>query len=156
MIRQLPKLSVPSFVRDLKSNVPAIAEGGADVKIYDVITDATVLNSEGNTLQLQLFQKDSDVTGGERELHGRLVLSTSSVPEAQDLSLGFAFAETNNKEFFDGLSLTTRLNDPWNKQFKAIDTNSAERPDIYESQSNQSSFIADKDSNWLVRHEESS
>ena len=81
MIRQLPKLTVPSFVRDNKSSAVApIAEGGADVKIYDIITEATALNTEGNSLQLQLFQKDSEAANGERELHGRLILNATRLP----------------------------------------------------------------------------
>ena len=47
-----------------------------DMKIYDLITASTLNNTEGNTMQLQLFQKDSEVNEGVRELHGRLVLST--------------------------------------------------------------------------------
>ena len=45
MIRQLPKLTVPSFV----TNDNSIDN---NIKIYDVITEATTLNSEGNTMQL--------------------------------------------------------------------------------------------------------
>ena len=130
MIRQLPKLTVPSFVRDTKTNMAATAEGGADVKIYDIITDATSFNTEGNSLQLQLFQKDSEEANGERQLHGRLVLTAKSLPQDQDLSFGFAFAESDKKDFFDGLNITAKVNNPWNKQFTAVDISSAERPNI--------------------------
>ena len=56
-----------------------------NIKIYDVITEATTLNSAGNTMQLQLFQRDSeqcDQESCERELHGRLVLNTEKLPES--------------------------------------------------------------------------
>lgn len=45
MIRQLPKLSAPSFIATQN-------EVDSNVKIYDLITEATTLNSEGNTMQL--------------------------------------------------------------------------------------------------------
>ena len=47
MIRQLPRLSLPSFLSSTDS--------ASDVKIYDIITDATAHNSEGNAMQLTLF-----------------------------------------------------------------------------------------------------
>ena len=53
MIRQLPKLSsLPSFIM---SDGSQIMDTEAKVKIYDLITESTQLNSVGNTLQLQLF-----------------------------------------------------------------------------------------------------
>ena len=150
MIRQLPKLTVPSFVRDTKTNMAATAEGGADVKIYDIITEATSFNTEGNSLQLQLFHKDSEEANGERQLHGRLVLSAKRQPQDQDLSFGFAFAESDKKDFFDGLSVQAKVNNPWNTQFTAIDIHSAERPNI-----EKSGPTAEQNSDWLLREKES-
>lgn len=50
MIRQLPTLTLPSFI-----NQSANLNSATDIKIYDIITESTPLNSEGNTMQLQLF-----------------------------------------------------------------------------------------------------
>jgi hypothetical protein len=80
-----------------------------DVKIYDMITASTVNNAEGNTMQLQLFQKDSEVNEGVRELHGRLTLSTENLPDKQDLSFGFMFKDPQSGKY-DGLQMLTRVN----------------------------------------------
>mmetsp|Transcript_36952 Transcript_36952/g.48605 ORF Transcript_36952/g.48605 Transcript_36952/m.48605 type:complete len:241 (+) Transcript_36952:54-776(+) len=150
MIRQLPKLTAPSFVRDLQSNTAALSEG-AEVKHYDIITESTTLNSEGNTMQLELFQRDSEQFEGERELHGRLVLNTTRLPESQELTFGFAFAESEKKDFFDGLQVVTRVNNPW-KQYTARDITSGPRPDIFGA---AFTFKADKNADWLLREAES-
>jgi len=56
MIRQLPKMTLSSVF----NNEEASMNGASDIKNYDVITPSTANNTEGNTMQLQLFQKDSD------------------------------------------------------------------------------------------------
>ena len=89
MIRQLPKLSLPFFKSSDKST--GGLDKATDMKIYDLITASTINNTEGNTMQLQLFQKDSEVNEGVRELHGRLVLNTEQMPDKQDLKFGFVF-----------------------------------------------------------------
>ena len=77
MLRYLPKLSLPSFMKSGSIDKSVQLDNTAtDMKIYDLITASTLNNTEGNTMQLQLFQKDSEVNEGVRELHGRLVLST--------------------------------------------------------------------------------
>lgn len=93
MIRQLPRLAMPKFIQNhtgAASSEPITT--ATDVKIYDVITPSTLNNSEGNSMQLQLFQKDSEVNEGVRELHGRIVLTTESLPDKQALRFGFMFA----------------------------------------------------------------
>lgn len=110
MIRQLPKLSVPAFVKNFSSTEEsAPINTASDVKIYDVITPSTLNNSEGNTMQLQLFHKDSDLNEGVRELHGRLTLKTEQLPDKQDLNFGFVFASDAETTFFDGLQVLTRV-----------------------------------------------
>lgn len=59
-----------------------------------MITASTANNSEGNTMQMQLFHKDSDVNEGARELHGRLTLVTENLPDKQDLNFGFMFTDS--------------------------------------------------------------
>ena len=96
MIRQLPKISIPSFMQKYTGETiePAAQTNAAtNVKIYDMITASTVNNAEGNTMQLQLFQKDSEVNEGVRELHGRITLNTENLPDKQDLSFGFMFTD---------------------------------------------------------------
>ena len=99
MIRQLPKLSLPSFMQKYTGEAELFAHsnGATDVKIYDMITASTVNNAEGNTMQLQLFQKDSEVNEGVRELHGRIILNTENLPDKQDLSFGFMFTNSQTK-----------------------------------------------------------
>lgn len=80
MLRQLPKLSLPSFMKSSQSEIEPMGES-ANVKIYDLITASTPLNAEGNTMQLQLFHMDSQVNEGQRELHGNLILNTESLPD---------------------------------------------------------------------------
>ena len=110
MIRQLPKLSLPSFIQ--KYTGEALAEvhtnAATDTKIYDMITASTVNNSEGNTMQLQLFSKDSDVNEGVRELHGRLTLNTINLPDKQDLGFGFMFTDSEAGKY-DGIQVMTRV-----------------------------------------------
>lgn len=81
----MPKLSLPSFMQKYAGEAEQVAHEHqnttTDVKIYDMITASTVNNAEGNTMQLQLFQKDSEVNEGVRELHGRLTLNTESLPD---------------------------------------------------------------------------
>lgn len=100
MIRQLPKLSLPSFLT--KEEKP-------DIKVYDIITGATQLNAEGNSMQLQLFQKDSEVNEGVRELHGTLVLNTTQLPDHQDLKFGFLFSEDPNSGRYDGVQVMAKV-----------------------------------------------
>ena len=60
MIRQLPKISLPSFMRN-KGAVEQTIDDAAklivepEVKHYDLITANTENNAEGNTMQLELF-----------------------------------------------------------------------------------------------------
>lgn len=85
----------------MNNGVP-VKDTAASIKIYDLINEGTQLNSAGNTLELQLFQRDSEY-GSERELHGRLVLNTERLPTSEMLSFGFMFADNTNKSFYDGL-----------------------------------------------------
>ena len=104
----------------------------SDVKLYDIISESTALNSEGNTMQLQLFQMDSQVSEGARELHGCLVLNTMALPDRQLLKFGFMFAEDSNKGFFDGLQVTTMVD--WSlptQKFVPVDISSAARPNVF-------------------------
>ena len=108
MIRQLPKLSIPKLIASQRGLFDAFNDE-SDVKIYDVITDSTQKNSEGNTMQLQLHQKDSEVNEGVRELHGRIVLNTESLPDQQDLKFGFLFSNGEQEGRFDGLQLSMKM-----------------------------------------------
>lgn len=135
MIRQLPKISLPSFMHKYTGEVgEPIAlgtNGTTDVKIYDMITASTVNNSEGNTMQLQLFQKDSEVNEGVRELHGRLTLNTESLPDKQDLSFGFMFTDSQSKKY-DGLQVMTRVHhELQTDKFAHLDVSLKQRPNIY-------------------------
>jgi hypothetical protein len=102
MIRQLPRLSLPSFISNTDGGVEQAAHG-TDVKVYDVITESTLNNTAGNTMQLQLFQRDSETDEGARELHGKLILNTQNLPDKQDLRFGFMFAEDPETGIYDGL-----------------------------------------------------
>ena len=51
MIRQLPRLTLPSFMTSSDGGVEQAAHG-TDVKVYDVITESTLNNTAGNTMQL--------------------------------------------------------------------------------------------------------
>merc|ERR1712214_132291 len=106
-----------------------------NIKIYDVITEATTLNSEGNTMQLQLFQRDSeqcDQESCDRELHGRLVLNTERLPESRQLSFGFMFADNADKSIYDGLQVDAPLNSEVMPSFAVRDLTSSERPNIFD------------------------
>jgi len=51
MIRQLPRLSLPSFLQNYVSESAIVSSNETtDVKIYDVITEMS--NADGNTMQL--------------------------------------------------------------------------------------------------------
>lgn len=112
MIRQLPKLALPKFIQNHSGSSQDLVQvntEATDVKIYDVITPATVNNSEGNSMQLQLFHMDSEVNEGVRELHGRIVLTTESLPDKQDLKFGFMFSNDSKDGKYDGLQVTTKV-----------------------------------------------
>lgn len=60
-------------------------------------------------MQLQLWQQNSDVNEGVRELHGRLTLNTTELPDKQDLKIGFLFSEDPSSGKYDGLSVSTEI-----------------------------------------------
>ena len=110
MIRQLPKLQLPAFIRNFSSTGTEInVNENTEIKVYDMINPGTLNNSEGNAMQLQLHVQDSEVNDGVRELHGRLTLTTENLPDKQDLQLGFVFQSDENKDLYDGIQLLTRV-----------------------------------------------
>ena len=153
MIRQLPKISIPSFMQKYTGEVAAAHDHTAtDVKIYDMITASTLNNAEGNTMQLQLFQKDSDVNEGVRELHGRITLNTENLPDKQDLSFGFMFADSQTGQY-DGLQVVTRVHhELLTGKFAHLDISSDTRPDVF----NYDPMPMDTQHDWVVLEDESS
>ena len=149
MIRQLPKMSLSSYF----NSEAALPEGTTDTKIYDVITPSTINNTEGNSMQLQLFQKDSDVNENVRELHGRLTLKTETLPDNQEVKFGFMFSSEEKDGMYDGLVLKTEINNSSNAvaTFKHGDVSATEKPDIYST----SDFKAEKQNDWVVLEEHS-
>merc|ERR1712223_1446479 len=105
MIRALPKVTLPSLIKNRGAEqsfdeaTKIINE--PEVKIYDLITASTVNNSEGNTMQLQLSQKDSEVNEGVRELHGRITLNTENLPDKQNIMFGFLMSENQSSGIYD-------------------------------------------------------
>jgi len=153
MIRQLPKLSLPSYFKQGQADVDSLEEL-PEVKIYDIITESTPLNSEGNTMQLQLYQRDSDTNEGQRELHGRLVLTTKSMPDEQDLKFGFMFAEDAQNGVYDGLQVRIRRNAAnQTPSFRPMDITSTQRPNVF---ADKATFEQDKSHDWVILEEESS
>jgi hypothetical protein len=133
MIRQLPRLAMPKFIQNQTGALSEPLNEATDVKIYDVITPATLNNSEGNSMQLQLYQKDSEVNEGVRELHGRIVLNTESLPDKQALRFGFMFASDDTK--YDGLEVATTVDSLYkHSDFRHADISAvtAEKPSIYD------------------------
>jgi hypothetical protein len=158
MIRQLPKLSLPSFIQKYTGEAPEEVHShtnATDVKIYDMITASTVNNSEGNTMQLQLFQKDSEINEGVRELHGRITLNTENLPDKQDLNFGFMFTDSQSGSKYDGLQVLTRVHHEFNEgrkqKFAHIDVSSTSKPDIYDVD-----IQRDSQHDWVILEDESS
>lgn len=149
MIRQLPKLSLPSFM-----SKDADKSASPDIKIYDIITAATQTNSEGNTMQLQLFQKDSEVNDNVRELHGKLVLNTTQLPDKQDLKFGFMFSDDPSSAKYDGLQLTTQIDHQNQKaSFKYSDIYSSEKPSVFALKNESGQIMKDEQNDWVVSKE---
>ena len=106
------------------------------MKIYDLITASTVNNTEGNTMQLQLFQKDSEVNEGVRELHGRLVLNTEQMPDKQDLKFGFVFTSDETENKYDGLEILAKAkvnedNGGYSWVFYHNDISTTQKPNVF-------------------------
>lgn len=151
MIRQLPRLTLPSFMTTSDGGVEQAAHG-TDVKVYDVITESTLNNTAGNTMQLQLFQRDSEVNEGARELHGKLILNTTNLPDKQDLRFGFMFAEDLETGLYDGLQVKAKVNQKAkNHKFVPMDIVSSSKPSIFSE-----NFELDQYGDWVIREEESS
>ena len=158
MIRQLPKISLPSFMQKYTGEAEPIAHSNAatDVKIYDMITASTLNNAEGNTMQLQLFQKDSEVNEGVRELHGRIILNTENLPDKQDLSFGFMFTNSQTKKY-DGLQVLTRVHhELQTDKFVNLDISMKHRPDIYAQVGSPDFPTVDTQHDWVILEDESS
>ena len=157
MIRQLPKVSIPSFMQKYTGEVAepaAQTHAATDVKIYDMITASTVNNAEGNTMQLQLFQKDSEVNEGVRELHGRVTLNTENLPDKQDLSFGFMFTDPQSGKY-DGLQVLTRVHhEIQTEKFAHLDISQTTRPDIF-AYSRDELPEADSQHDWVLLEDES-
>ena len=151
MTRLLTLLAAPCLAQEFsetaKKTTPAI-ETLNNGKVYDLITKNTTMNSEGNTLQLQLAQIDSTEVQGGRELHGRLTLRTERLPSSQEMSFGFAFAEYGKRDLFDGLQVTTYLDSARNNTFVPVDIASWQRPNIF---SDVDTFIVDETPDWDIR-----
>lgn len=131
MIRQLPRLTLPSFMNNTDGGIEQAAHG-TDVKVYDVITESTVNNTAGNTMQLQLFQRDSEIDEGARELHGKLILNTQNLPDNQDLKFGFMFTEDPESGIYDGLQVKAKIQSKAQIQkFVAMDLTSDTKPDVW-------------------------
>ena len=132
MIRQLPKMALSSYF----NSEEARKSNASDIKIYDVITPSTANNTEGNTMQLQLFQKDSNTEDKVRELHGRLTLNTENLPDNQDIKFGFAFSsqETDNSKY-DGLMVRMKQVQTGESlpaaSFLHKDINGEDKPDVF-------------------------
>lgn len=151
MIRQLPKMTLPSVF----NNEEARMNNASDIKIYDVITPSTANNTEGNTMQLQLFQKDSAAIDPVRQLHGRLTLNTESLPDNQDIKFGFMFSsqETDNSKY-DGLELKVKkvsADSSTPVTFQHKDISAEDRPDIFSG----ARFKGEKQNDWVVIEEDS-
>ena len=152
MIRQLPKLSLPSFMASRQGADTQSVSEASDVKVYDLITASTALNSEGNTMQLQLSQKDSQTMDAGRELHGRIVLNTEQLPDQQALQFGFVFSQDQESGKYDGLMVTTQVDHASQSQtFEHADITTSSKPDIF----TQTSFMEDSLNDWVILAEES-
>jgi len=128
------------------------------MKIYDLITASTVNNTEGNTMQLQLFQQDSEVNEGVRELHGRLVLSTEQMPDKQDLKFGFVFTGDEKENKYDGLEITAKAKVDENLKsyswfFSHDDIYTTQKPNIF---NDDVDIVSDTQNDWVILHDESS
>ena len=148
MIRQLPKLSIPYL------NNEAAQGSASDVKVYDVITSTTTNNTEGNTMQLALYHADSETNETDRELHGRLTLNTESLPDMQEVRIGFAFTSEENAGKYDGLEIKTTLDASSadeRQKFVHRDISMGEKPDIY----NESAISKDKKNDWTLLRDDS-
>ena len=157
MIRQLPKLSLP-FFQSRGADKSADLDKATDMKIYDLITASTINNTEGNTMQLQLFQKDSEVNEGVRELHGRLVLNTEEMPDKQDLKFGFVFTNDEQETKYDGLEVTAKAKGDeelrsYTWTFSHKDISATQKPNIF---NDEDDIVADTQNDWVVLHDESS
>jgi len=153
MIRQLPRLAMPKFIQNQTGAPSEPMTAATDVKIYDVITPSTINNSDGNTMQLQLFQKDSEVNEGVRELHGRIVLNTESLPDKQALRFGFMFASNSDEGKYDGLQVATTVDSLYNhSDFVHTDISAlnGDKPSVYDV------FENDTQNDWVILPEASS
>ena len=158
MIRQLPKISLPSFIRN-RGAEQAIEDVATvmtepEVRFYDLITASTVNNSEGNTMQLQLSQKDSEVNEGVRELHGRITLNTENLPDKQRLLFGFLVSEDQASGVYDGLGVSVKVDSEEQAapEFTHRDLSTSSKPDIFEE---KHGMKADDQNDWVILHEDS-
>jgi len=158
MIRQLPKITLPSFMKN-RGAEQAISDMASnmtepEIKIYDLITASTVHNSEGNTMQLQLSQKDSEVNEGVRELHGRIVLNTENMPDKQRILFGFLISEDQASGKYDGLGVSVKLDaeEQAAPDFKHRDISTVSKPDIF---SEEHGLKADDQNDWVIVQEDS-
>jgi len=121
------------------------------MKIYDLITASTINNTEGNTMQLQLFQKDSEVNEGVRELHGRLVLNTEQMPDKQDLRFGFVFTNDEWETKYDGIEILAKVKDEelrsYTWTFSHEDITTTHKPNIF---NDEIDIVADTQNDWVV------
>ena len=77
-----------------------MAAEAEDVKVYDIMTGA---NEHGNTMQLQIQGKDSEIHEGVRELHGRLTFTTANALNYQYINFGFWFSSEEEPSKYDGV-----------------------------------------------------
>ena len=84
-------------------------------------------------------------------LHGRLILNTERLPTSSaELRFGFMFAKNNDKSFYDGLQVVTKLDTE--NLFVPMDITSTEPFRIHDT---PDVFTVDKLADWVIRDEES-
>ena len=105
-------------------------------------------------MQLQLFQKDSDVSEGVRELHGRIVLNTENLPDKQKIMFGFLVSEDQASGRYDGLGVSVKVDaeEQATPDFKHYDLSTVSKPDIF---AENHGMKPDAQNDWVIVNDES-
>lgn len=108
-------------------------------------------------MQLQLFQQDSEVGDGVRQLHGRIILNTTSMPDKQDLKFGFLFKDNSaSGKKYDGLQVSTKLDHQSQIQsFTHSDISTTKKPNVFAQGSESGSIKIDQQNDWVILQEDS-
>jgi hypothetical protein len=104
-------INLPKFLMD--TAYPMVQGAGHstndnDAKMYSMITAINEDNTDGTTMNLELYYKDNSSTD-ERELHGNMIMTTSKVEENSIVSVGFVLTQ-DDSDYWDGVKISFALN----------------------------------------------